>query len=124
MKIGPTSAVAVDMVLGAVQAPFTYEARPPADILFVPLKQQQEFNAAALLQVPSYMQTLLCDPWYPVPAVVAISMRIKCCAASSWHSHTVRDARKASCKRLMHGSVVTDILEKKLQADLMQGCLT
>ncbi|KAK9860370.1 hypothetical protein WJX84_003650 [Apatococcus fuscideae] len=36
--------------LSTLQAPFTYEARPPADITFVPLKQQQEFSAAALLQ--------------------------------------------------------------------------
>lgn len=43
-------ASATDVVPGAVQAPFTYEGRPPADISFVPLKQQQEFNAAALLQ--------------------------------------------------------------------------
>ena len=40
-----------EAVLSAVQAPFTYEARLPADISFVPLKQQQEFTAEALLQV-------------------------------------------------------------------------
>ena len=34
-----------------VQGPFTYEALPPSDIRFVPLKQTREFNAAELLQV-------------------------------------------------------------------------
>ncbi len=45
------TASAIHAVLSAVQAPFTYEARPPADISFVPLKQQQEFTAEAVLQV-------------------------------------------------------------------------
>ena len=34
-----------------MQGPFTYEALPPSDIRFVPLKQTREFNAADLLQV-------------------------------------------------------------------------
>ena len=37
--------------LGKVAGPFTYEALPPEDIKFVPLKQTQEFNARDLLQV-------------------------------------------------------------------------
>ncbi|BDA44356.1 Phenylalanine-tRNA ligase beta subunit [Coccomyxa sp. Obi] len=36
--------------LGTVQGPFTYEALSPADIVFRPLKQTREFNAAELLQ--------------------------------------------------------------------------
>ena len=35
----------------APQGPFTYEALPPEDISFVPLKQTQEFNARDLLAV-------------------------------------------------------------------------
>lgn len=35
------------------QGPFTYEALPPSDIAFVPLKQTREFTADALLQVHS-----------------------------------------------------------------------
>lgn len=34
-----------------LQGPFTYEALPPEDISFVPLKQTQQFNARDLLQV-------------------------------------------------------------------------
>jgi hypothetical protein len=34
-----------------LQGPFTYEARVPEDINFVPLKQVREFNARELLQV-------------------------------------------------------------------------
>ncbi len=34
-----------------LQAPFTYEALPPEDIKFVPLKQTREFNAKELMQV-------------------------------------------------------------------------
>lgn len=34
-----------------VQGPFTYEALPPEDIKFVPLKQTQEFKANDLMQV-------------------------------------------------------------------------
>lgn len=34
-----------------MQGPFTYEALPPEDIKFVPLKQTREFNAAELMQV-------------------------------------------------------------------------
>ncbi|EFN52909.1 hypothetical protein CHLNCDRAFT_36718 [Chlorella variabilis] len=36
--------------LAKVQGPFTYEALPPQDIRFVPLKQTQEFDAAGLMQ--------------------------------------------------------------------------
>jgi hypothetical protein len=35
------------------QAPFSYEALPPEDIRFVPLKQTREFNAKELMQVRS-----------------------------------------------------------------------
>lgn len=34
-----------------LQGPFTYEALPPEDISFVPLKQTQAFNARDLMQV-------------------------------------------------------------------------
>ncbi len=34
-----------------VQGPFTYEALPPSEISFVPLKQSRAFNAAELMQV-------------------------------------------------------------------------
>lgn len=37
--------------LAKIRAPFTYEALPPEDIRFVPLKQTREFNARELLQV-------------------------------------------------------------------------
>ena len=36
--------------LGKVQPPFTYEALPPEEIKFVPLKQEREFNARELLE--------------------------------------------------------------------------
>lgn len=37
--------------LGKVQGPFTYEALPPQDIKFVPLKQTREFRADELMDV-------------------------------------------------------------------------
>ena len=37
--------------LSALTPPFTYEARPPADIEFVPLKQDRAWRADALLEV-------------------------------------------------------------------------
>jgi hypothetical protein len=39
------------MVLWLVRGPFTYEALPPADISFVPLKQAQKFRANELMEV-------------------------------------------------------------------------
>eukprot|EP00887_Chlorella_sp_A99_P005167 scaffold40.g5167.t1 len=36
--------------LGKIQGPFTYEALPPQDIVFVPLKQEREFNGAELME--------------------------------------------------------------------------
>jgi phenylalanyl-tRNA synthetase beta chain len=39
--------------LATIQGPFSYEALPPEDIRFVPLKQTQEFDARSLLQVSS-----------------------------------------------------------------------
>ncbi|PNW74324.1 hypothetical protein CHLRE_13g603900v5 [Chlamydomonas reinhardtii] len=36
--------------LAKIQGPFTYEALPPEDIRFVPLKQTREFNAKELMQ--------------------------------------------------------------------------
>lgn len=36
---------------GCWQGPFTYEALPPEEIKFTPLKQTREFNAAELMQV-------------------------------------------------------------------------
>ncbi|GLC71953.1 hypothetical protein PLESTF_001188500 [Pleodorina starrii] len=36
--------------LSTIQGPFTYEALPPEDIKFVPLKQTREFNAKDLMQ--------------------------------------------------------------------------
>ena len=36
---------------GKLLPPFTYEALPPADIEFVPLKQTRSFTADALMQV-------------------------------------------------------------------------
>ncbi|KAK9808656.1 hypothetical protein WJX72_001360 [[Myrmecia] bisecta] len=36
--------------LGMIQGPFTYEALPPEEIEFVPLKQTKSFNGATLLQ--------------------------------------------------------------------------
>ena len=44
------------MTLG-MQGPFTYEALSPAEIVFRPLKQTREFNAAELLQVGSLLAT-------------------------------------------------------------------
>ena len=46
-----------------VQGPFTYEALPPSDISFVPLKQSRAFNAAELMEVGitlSHVITLPC----------------------------------------------------------------
>jgi hypothetical protein len=37
--------------LATVQGPFTYEALPPQDIRFVPLKQEREFRADELMEV-------------------------------------------------------------------------
>ena len=36
-----------------MQGPFTYEALPPSEISFVPLKQSRAFTAAELLQAGS-----------------------------------------------------------------------
>ena len=36
--------------LGTIQGPFSYEAHPPEDIKFTPLKQTREFNAAELME--------------------------------------------------------------------------
>jgi len=36
--------------LSTVKGPFTYEALPPEDIRFVPLKQEREFSAAELME--------------------------------------------------------------------------
>lgn len=36
--------------LSTIQGPFTYEALPPEDIVFTPLKQTREFNAKELLE--------------------------------------------------------------------------
>jgi phenylalanyl-tRNA synthetase beta chain len=37
--------------LAKCRGPFTYEALPPADISFVPLKQTQKFRADELMEV-------------------------------------------------------------------------
>ena len=42
-----------------MQGPFTYEALPPSEISFVPLKQSQAFTAAELLQAGSVTLMLL-----------------------------------------------------------------
>jgi phenylalanyl-tRNA synthetase beta chain len=34
-----------------VEGPFTYEALPPGDVRFVPLKQTREFKADELMEV-------------------------------------------------------------------------
>lgn len=44
-----------DRLMLGMQGPFTYEALSPADIVFRPLKQTREFNAAELLQVGSLL---------------------------------------------------------------------
>jgi hypothetical protein len=44
----------------SLQGPFTYEALPPTDITFRPLKQDKEFNAADLLQVGCLPKTQDC----------------------------------------------------------------
>lgn len=44
----------------APQAPFTYEALPPEDIKFVPLKQTREFNAKDLMQVGALPRCVPC----------------------------------------------------------------
>ena len=36
--------------LNTIQGPFTYEAHPPEDIEFIPLKQTEKFTAAALME--------------------------------------------------------------------------
>lgn len=36
--------------LSAIQGPFSYEALPPEDIKFTPLKQTDEFNAKDLME--------------------------------------------------------------------------
>ena len=41
--------------LDKISAPFTYEALPPTDIKFVPLKQEREFTAAELMEL--YLDT-------------------------------------------------------------------
>ena len=37
--------------LATIQGPFTYEALPPQEIRFVPLKQAREFRADELMEV-------------------------------------------------------------------------
>ena len=57
---------------GKLVPPFTYEALPPADIEFVPLKQTQSFRADALMQVQTSCPFLHCQ-W--VPWLVSVLMR-------------------------------------------------
>lgn len=47
----PTKPLSQRRSLCCPQGPFTYEALPPEDIRFVPLKQTQEFNSKDLLEV-------------------------------------------------------------------------
>lgn len=37
--------------LDTLQGPFIYDARPPADIKFIPLNQTQEFTAAGIMEL-------------------------------------------------------------------------
>ena len=65
------------------QGPFTYEALPPEDIKFVPLKQTQEFRANDLMQVRVCLYLCLC---------VCVGANSSSCTSrsipSSPHSHS------------------------------------
>ncbi|XVF29059.1 hypothetical protein REPUB_Repub15cG0087200 [Reevesia pubescens] len=51
--------------LDTLQGPFTYEALPPPEINFVPLKQLKNFRADGILQGKSFLKAyLLCLPSY------------------------------------------------------------
>lgn len=62
--------------LGTIQGPFTYEALPPEDITFVPLKQTRTFNARELMdfykkdpsgqQLKAYVPIIEGSPVFPV----------------------------------------------------------
>eukprot|EP00240_Pyramimonas_obovata_P000517 CAMPEP_0118935706 /NCGR_PEP_ID=MMETSP1169-20130426/15784_1 /TAXON_ID=36882 /ORGANISM="Pyramimonas obovata, Strain CCMP722" /LENGTH=593 /DNA_ID=CAMNT_0006878765 /DNA_START=54 /DNA_END=1835 /DNA_ORIENTATION=+ len=60
--------------LSTIQGPFSYEALPPEDIKFVPLKQTQEFNAKDLLdhykandlKLKAFVPLIQSSPVYPV----------------------------------------------------------
>lgn len=56
-----------------IQGPFTYDAKPPSDIKFIPLNQTKEFTAEELMQLYSthaqlkqYLHIIKDSPVYPV----------------------------------------------------------
>ncbi|KAJ7566908.1 hypothetical protein O6H91_02G123700 [Diphasiastrum complanatum] len=59
--------------LGTLEGPFTYEALPPSEIKFVPLKQRMEFTAEELmdfyksdLKLKKYLHIIESSPVFPV----------------------------------------------------------
>jgi len=59
--------------LSKIQGPFSYEAQPPEDIKFTPLKQTREFNAKDLmefyksdLKLRAFLPLIASSPVYPV----------------------------------------------------------
>uniref|UniRef100_A0A4Y0BF54 Phenylalanine--tRNA ligase beta subunit n=1 Tax=Anopheles funestus TaxID=62324 RepID=A0A4Y0BF54_ANOFN len=59
--------------LDTLQGPFTYDAKPPKDISFVPLNQEKAMNAAELMefysthaQLKAYLPIIRDSPVYPV----------------------------------------------------------
>ena len=59
--------------LDTVQGPFTYDAKTPKDISFIPLNQEKEMNAEELMefysthaQLKSYLPIIRESPVYPV----------------------------------------------------------
>lgn len=60
-----------------VQGPFSYEALPPSEISFVPLKQSKAFNAAELMQVRFPSHTLsACRGLLPGEGVPAVWLSV------------------------------------------------
>jgi phenylalanyl-tRNA synthetase beta chain len=59
--------------LDTIQGPFTYDAKPPKDIRFIPLNQTKEMDAAELMefysthaQLKQYLHIIRDSPVYPV----------------------------------------------------------
>ena len=59
--------------LDTVQGPFVYDAQPPQEIVFIPLKQTRQFNSKELLEfylndehLKAYVPIIADSPVYPV----------------------------------------------------------
>lgn len=107
--------------LDTIKGPFTYTAKPPADIKFVPLNQTKEFTSAELMELYSsdshlkpYLPIIRDSPVYPViydanGVVLSLPPII-----NSEHSKITLNTRnvliECTCTDLTKGKVVLDTL--------------